>query len=1056
MSERDEEAIVPALAQAPSLIARWRGVVASRAAEVAVVCGEEAITYGELERKARLIAASLVARGVAAPQRVAVCAAPSIDGTAAMLGALYAGAACVALEPRWEAARLGELVALARPSVILHDEEHAALAAGLAGGAIDAAGAALRACALAEALAPTSSPLGAASELPPSGLGPDGLAYVTPTSGDGPLRAAWLRHADVLHGLRACEAALEPSPDDVWGQLHSPAFHLSLWEIWGALAFGGRLVLPATSRPPAPAELLAFATRHGLTVLSLTPWQLSRWVPQLARAPEAERARLKLSFLLIAGDVLQAGTARRWFELMGENAVVVNAYGTAETGGPVVLGALSPADVERDLPAPLGAAVDGVTWQLLDEQGRSVPRGAAGELVLERGAVGFAGRFDSAASADDARRLRTGDLARQAADGGLVVIERLGASVMTRGVRVSPGEVAVALLGCRGVAAALALGAESGEENGEEIEAYLVPAGAPLDAELLRRELRDRVPGFLHPHALRVIEEVPLTTAGRPDRAALRGAGQELTSRRRPAEPTAEEARMLEVWRHALQVPELGVEDDFFAAGGTSIRAVELVIALRTAGFATAVRDLLRSPNVRELVARIGGGKAAAAAPDPTPAATAVAVTDREEGAVADLQQVMLEQYARHAATGNGVYHVQESFLLIDRQLDAARLLRCFADEIAREPAFRTYFVRDEGRYWRRRAAEPQVELAGVDLRGHTPDEQAARLEAHVQADLARPFPLDGPGALHRFTVFELSATSARVFSSAHHANDDGWSQQQFLRWVVAAYRGAPEPRQLPAADPYDAYVAAQAAAAADPETRAHLRQLALDPDSLAALDRPPPARYLEVSRDLPRDLVLELLARAARAQLQAKALFLTAAVAGLAEHTDAEALTVGVVVNGRLPEVPGMLEAHGLYWNLQAFTWSRASRSPGATGATGANDEISAAAAVHAELVRLERFALAPLSALLAERAPGQELRTTFNYTNFPAVGALGELETRDWRARDTWHYPMNLGVHLDLETHEHQLRIAFDPAYCSEPEGARLLAHIADHLERMAGGAR
>ena len=579
---------------------------------------------------------------------------------------------------------------------------------------------------------------------------------------------------------------------------------------------------------------------------------------------------------------------------------------------------------------------------------------------------------------------------------------------------------------------------------GDELEAYLVPTGAALDAELLRRELRDRVPGFLHPHELRVLDEVPLTTAGRLDRDALRGSGQPLTGRRQAA-PTAEEARMLELWRGALQAPELAVEDDFFAAGGTSIRAVELVIALRTAGFPCAVRDVLQAPTVRELLRRLSGSAAAAAAaatvgPAPTvgPAATP-AQAELGAGAVSDLQQVMLEQYARHAAAGNGVYHVQESFTLLDRQLDAARLVRSFAEEIAREPAFRTSFVREGAGYRRHQAPAPQVELAREDLRALTPAEQTTRLGAHARADLARPFPFDGPGALARFTVFELSATSARIFSSSHHANNDGWSQQQFLRWVMAAYRGASEPRELLASDPYDAYVAAQAKVADDLAAREHGRQLALAPGSLVPIDRPPPARYLEVSRELPREEVLGLLALSQRARVQAKALFLAAAAQGLAELTKDEAITLGVVVNGRQPEVPGMLEAHGLYWNLQALTLQQAA---------GATHAVSA---VHEELTRLERFALAPLSALLRTRAPGQELRYTFNYTNFPAVGGDGELETRDWRALDTWHYPMNLGVHLDLETHEHQLRIACDPAYCSELEAARLLAVIAGQLERL-----
>lgn len=1013
MSMTEQEAIVPSLSDASSLIARWRAVVARHAADVALVCGARTVTYGELEREARVAAAALVARGVAPTQRVAICASsPSVESVAVMLGALYAGASCVGLEPRWSTQRLRELVAAVGPALVVYEPSQAVVVEQVASDGR------WPACELAALSLPS-----AAVELPPLALSRVHPAYLMPSAGAGAARAAVLGHGDVLHGLAAWESALEPAAGDVWSQLHSQAFYLSLWEVWGALAFGGRLALPEPGELSAPAGLLSFAVRHQVAMLALTPWELFGLLEQLARAPGPERARLRPAFLLLTGEALPASLARRWFELAGEDTVVVHAYGTAETGGPVVLGALTPADVARDQPAPLGGPVADVSWQLVDERQRPVPRGAVGELVLESEALSFETLAGPAGTRGAARRFASGDLARQTADGRLVVVDRVGDSVMARGVRVSPAEVEAALRGCGGVAAAVVLGRTS--DAGGELDAYLLPRDE-LDADVLRRELRDRVPGFLHPHTLRVVREIPLDVAGRIDRAALRGCGVALESRRPSAALTDDEARMLEVWRQALQVPELGVEDDFFSAGGTSIRAVELVIALRGAGFSAAVRDVLQAPTVRELVARLGGGATAAPAPVDDGALA---------GEVSDLQHVMLDQYARHAATGNGVYHVQESFTLIDRALDASRLAGCFAAEVAREPAFRTYFERAEAGYRRRAADAPQVELAYVDLRRLTPDEQEARLAAYAAADLARPFALVGLGARSRFTVFELSATSARVFSSAHHATADGWSQQQFLRWVVAAYRGQPPPPAPPAADPYDALVAAQARAARDPEVGARWRQLELAPGSLVAADRPAPARYLEVSRQLSRDSVLRLLELAQGARVQAKALFLAAAAQGLAELTEVDAVTLGVVVNGRLPEVPGMLEARGLYWNLQPLTV--------AAGAAGA------VSALHDELSRLERFALAPLTGLLRARAPGQDLRYTFNYTSFPPVG-VDEVETRDWRARDTWHYPLNLGVHLDLEAHEHEARVTCDPAECSQPDATRLLATIAGVLER------
>jgi hypothetical protein len=341
-------------------------------------------------------------------------------------------------------------------------------------------------------------------------------------------------------------------------------------------------------------------------------------------------------------------------------------------------------------------------------------------------------------------------------------------------------------------------------------------------------------------------------------------------------------------------------------------------------------------------------------------------------------------------------------------------LRRCVELACARDISFRTKFIAAGAGFMRRHEAEPLVEIRQVNLSALDAEAQQARIALYEEEDLRSTFePTSGTSPLTRIALFQLSATSVRIFVSAHHAVDDGWGRQRFLMRVFDTYRQR-RPLELPALrDPYDAYVARQMKKLSDPEAQRYWERYAIAEECLLPVERPVPALIHEYRSKLRTATALRVLERARHAKIQAKAIFVAAVLEAIAETQGAETVTLGLVVNGRFPELPETMDANGLYWNMHPFTWHNAA---------SATESVKQ---IHERLMQQDRYALFPLSAILAKRSAGKEFRFTFNYTSFPAIGGQGGLELRDFRGLDLFHYPVNVGLDLDVEAAAYQLRL-------------------------------
>jgi amino acid adenylation domain-containing protein/non-ribosomal peptide synthase protein (TIGR01720 family) len=582
-------------------------------AAVALSYEGRTLTYAELDGRANGIARRLRALGVGPERRVGLCLERGPELVAAMLGVLRAGGAYVPLDPAYPAGWL---------SFVLQDADVAVLltTAAVRGALPEFAGATLL---LDEE--PVEREGAAPLDVPAD---PAQLAYVIYTSGStGRPKGVLVTHANVVRLFAATEGLFGFGERDVWTLFHSSAFDFSVWEIWGALLYGGRLVVVPHAVTRSPGDFHALLLREGVTVLNQTP---SAFHP-LARADAASPAgpaHLALRLVIFGGEALDPASLGPWFGRHGdERPRLVNMYGITETTVFVTHRAMRAADVEAVRGSPIGVAIGDLSACVLDAAGRLAPPGVPGELFVggagvARGYLGrpalTAERFvpDPFSAAPGARLYRTGDRVRGSGDGGLEYLARVDQQVKVRGFRIEPGEIEAVLREHPGVAEAVVVAREDAPGD-RRLAAYWTPRAAPGPATPeLRAFLRRRLPEHMVPAAFMELASVPLTENGKADRAALPRPRADEGAEHRPAPATATERALAAIWGEVLQVEGVGAHDNFFDLGGNSILLLQVFSRVRDrVSAAVSVTDLFQYRTVAEAAAHLD-----AAATPPAPA----------------------------------------------------------------------------------------------------------------------------------------------------------------------------------------------------------------------------------------------------------------------------------------------------------------------------------------------------------------------------------------------------------------------------------------------------
>jgi len=605
LEEWGRSEVVEAKESLPELIQ----VQASRRGEATAVVGEgERLSYQELERGANRVAWRLRRLGVGPEQVVGLYMERSPRLVLGLLGILKAGGAYLALDPEQPLERLEYMLADAGVRVVVSQQE---LPGRLGEG---------RELVLLEELPE------APAEAPEVKLRPENLAYVIYTSGStGWPKGVGVTHANVVRLLRSAPAWFGFGPDDCWTLFHSLGFDFSVWELWGALLHGGRLVVVPGAVSRSPEAFLELLRRERVTVLNQTP---SAFRGLQAAALEGERLP-DLRWVVFGGEALEVSSLRPWLERYGEERPgLVNMYGITETTVHVTWRRLGLADCGRSR-SPLGRALADLRLYLLDAALEPVPEGVVGELYVAGAGLsrGYLGRPELTAERflpnphgpPGSRLYRSGDLARRWA-GELEYLGRGDEQLKIRGYRIEPGEVEAALLAHPGVSQAVVLGRQEGEQR--RLLAYLVGKAGRPGLEELREFLGRRLPEHMIPSALIWLEALPLTPNGKLDRAALPAPAPERALLELAYDPPADalEELLAAAWAQVLGLDRVGRHDNFFTLGGDSLSAVRLAGRIADAlGTRVALRDLFEAsvlsqqaamlradPAVAGLLSRIG------------------------------------------------------------------------------------------------------------------------------------------------------------------------------------------------------------------------------------------------------------------------------------------------------------------------------------------------------------------------------------------------------------------------------------------------------------------
>jgi amino acid adenylation domain-containing protein len=445
---------------------------------------------------------------------------------------------------------------------------------------------------------------------------PDNLAYVIYTSGStGRPKGALLSHGNVARLLTATAAEFNFGADDVWTLFHSYAFDFSVWELFGSLCTGGRLVIVPYYISREPQEFHRLLCDEGVTVLNQTPTAFRQLLPIACASPR----HLALRQVIFGGEALEVPSLRPWFERFGDQQpTLVNMYGITETTVHVTYRAIRLTDVDGKAQSPIGLPIRDLRWYLLDSQLQPVPVGVAGELYIAGAGLarGYHGRFGLTAERfvpspfDAAQRLyRSGDLARQRADGSIDYLGRIDQQVKIRGFRIELGEIEAALLAQPGVRQAV-LSVHAGD-GGPQLCAYLVAEQTPHDPiawrDNLRAALKVDLPEYMVPSHWLLLDALPLTSNGKLDRKALPLPDAEDWQRTFEAPEGELEQQLAAIWAEVLGVAQIGRRDNFFELGGHSLLAAQASARVELElGIELPLRALFESNDLQAYAANAG------------------------------------------------------------------------------------------------------------------------------------------------------------------------------------------------------------------------------------------------------------------------------------------------------------------------------------------------------------------------------------------------------------------------------------------------------------------
>ncbi|CAH2574040.1 Gramicidin S synthase 2 [Planktothrix rubescens] len=741
---------------------------------IAVVFENQQLTYTELNGRANQLAHYLQKLGVKADTLVGICVERSLEMMVGLLGILKAGGAYVPLDPEYPQERLSFMledsqvkVLVTQAKLVKSIPEHQAQLI-----CLDTEW---------EKIAQniTSNPESAAK--------PENLTYIIYTSGStGKPKGVLVNHSNVVRLFAATDSWYHFNPQDVWTLFHSYAFDFSVWEMWGALLYGGRLIIVPYLVTRSPESFLNLLCQEKVTILNQTPTAFR----QLIQAEQATDNDLSLRLVIFGGESLEINSLQPWFDRHGDQfPQLVNMYGITETTVHVTYRPLSRADVNSTA-SVIGRPLPDLQVYLLDEYLQPVPVGVPGEMYVGGAGVtrGYLNRpeltterfipslFENSNPQPPTPKLyKTGDLARYLPDGNIEYLGRIDNQVKIRGFRIELGEIEAVIGQNEDVQSACVIAREDNPGD-KRLVAYVVPQPEiTLTIDEIRQFLKAKLPDYLVPNAFVILEALPLTPNGKIDRRALpapdlQGKGEYIA----PRNPIEE--KIAQIWAEVLKLERVSIEDNFFELGGHSLLATQVISRCQEAfEIALPLRYLFESPTIAQLSAVILKELQTGSRLKLPP----IVPLNRQDDIPLSWAQERL-WFVNQLEGESGAYTIDLTMRLLGN-LNVKALEKAFQAIIQRHEPLRTQFKLKDNK-------PIQAITSSINFTLSIVQSQPLQVEQLITEAASEPFDLAN-GSVLRVKLWQVGADEYVLLLAIHHIAADGWSLGVLIDELSAYYR---------------------------------------------------------------------------------------------------------------------------------------------------------------------------------------------------------------------------------------------------------------------------
>jgi amino acid adenylation domain-containing protein len=1007
---------------------------------IAVVFENQQLSYRELNQKANQLAHYLLGLKsetdngslITNNGLVGICVERSLEMVIGLLGILKAGGAYVPLDPDYPPERLQFMLEDSSVTVLLSQtdllerlpvaQEHGAKVV-----CLDSDWEQIAGC------------FGENQEIPQSGS--ENLAYVIYTSGTtGQPKGCQVTQSNVTRLFSATEQWYHFNQQDVWTLFHSYAFDFSVWEIWGALLYGGKLVVVPYFTSRAPEDFYQLLIEQGVTILNQTPSAFKQLINV-----DSQPDKLALRFVIFGGEALDFATLQPWFANHGDRQPqLVNMYGITETTVHVTY---YPLKKDQDHSKSLiGCPIPDLQIWVLDGYHQPVPLGVPGEMYVGGAGVahGYLNRpeltkerfVEIEVFGESQRVYKTGDLARLLPDHNLEYLGRIDNQVKIRGFRIELPEIEAVLQQHPAIEAAIVT--TWADEGQKKLVAYLLPVVQSEMPEIheVQTFLTQYLPDYMLPAAFVVIEQIPLNANGKIDYGALpsplenRLADTQIVVGAR----TSEESMLVEIWQEVLKAEQISINNNFFALGGDSILSIEIIAKVKQAGYALTIQDLFLHPTIAQL-AQILKEQETTQIETYQPISDFSLVNETEKALLpADIEDAYpltalqggMLFHSQYEEMDSAVYHDVFSYYL-QAPYDESALQAAFQHLSELHPVLRTSFhfkeLNEPLQFVHRHV---QVPFEVSDIRHLSVAEQESKIDELITTEKHKGFDWE-IAPLFRVKIHRRQESAFNLTLSFHHAITDGWSTASLMTHLLRDYLAIMD--CAPAIEPvfpnlqYRDFIVLERESIASEATQAFWQQ-EIEETTLARMPRLPEnyrsaSSHNEYEVVIPSELLKAIKQLANSLGVPVKTVFLATHLRVMGLFSGQTDVVTGLLSNGR-PEIEDGDKIVGLFLNTLPF---RLQLQPNETW----TQLIQATYQKEQAILPHRRYPLVEI-----QKTHGPLFETAFDFNHFHVYKGILEtdlIKLLGFKGFEETNFVLFSTFNLDLATDEVQIVLSYDP---------------------------